>query len=191
MESLLNIKAVREAKKIKQSEVANVLGLDPSNYAKLENRGKKLTIEQLEAIGGALGVSVAELLTGIGETGKEVLSDTQKLRLAFYENGRVGLHNYLVGELVDYAFDMNKVVVTALPGTDYTAQRPPYSVEYKEDKKQILDEYVRDRGYTTFLSILRASGLYEETEIFRLWNGLYGKVIPERHKEQHPTTILP
>jgi transcriptional regulator with XRE-family HTH domain len=59
------IKAIREAKNIKQVDVAKALDLDPSYYYRLEKeRGNKLTIGQLEKIAGALGVSVIELLTG-------------------------------------------------------------------------------------------------------------------------------
>ncbi len=59
-----NIKAIREAKNIKQIDVAKALDLDPSYYFRLEKRGDKLSIEQLEKIAGALGVSVLELMTG-------------------------------------------------------------------------------------------------------------------------------
>jgi transcriptional regulator with XRE-family HTH domain len=64
------IKAIRETKKIKQIDIANILDLDPSYYFRLEKRGDKLTIEQLEKIAGALGVSVIELLTGEQQTVK-------------------------------------------------------------------------------------------------------------------------
>ncbi|WP_298358805.1 helix-turn-helix domain-containing protein [Runella sp.] len=64
MSLVQRIKEVREAKKLSQSEVANALNMERSNYHRLENRGEKLTIEQLESIAGALGVSVVELLTG-------------------------------------------------------------------------------------------------------------------------------
>lgn len=59
-----NIKTVREERKISQSEIARHLGVEPTNYPRMEKRGKRLTIEQLEKIAEALGVSVVELLTG-------------------------------------------------------------------------------------------------------------------------------
>lgn len=59
-----NIKAIREAKKISQAYVASALNMERANYYRLEHRGNKLTIEQLSAIAGALGVSVVELFTG-------------------------------------------------------------------------------------------------------------------------------
>lgn len=62
------IKAIRIAKKISQTEIANALNTEKSNYHRLENRGEKLTVEQVEAIAGALGVSVVELLTDEPQT---------------------------------------------------------------------------------------------------------------------------
>lgn len=59
-----NIKSIRKSKGITQIDMADKLGIGQSNYTYLENRGEKLTIEQLGAIAGALGVSVVELITG-------------------------------------------------------------------------------------------------------------------------------
>jgi transcriptional regulator with XRE-family HTH domain len=59
-----NIKAIREAKRLTQADLAERIGIDGSNYAKQEKRGNKLTVEQLEKIAGAMGVSVLELMTG-------------------------------------------------------------------------------------------------------------------------------
>lgn len=56
------IRDIRESKRIKQTEVASALNMDNSQYAKLEKRGNKLSLEQIDAIAKALGVSVAELL---------------------------------------------------------------------------------------------------------------------------------
>jgi transcriptional regulator with XRE-family HTH domain len=56
------IEQIRKAKRIKQIEISNALEMNNSYYARLEKRGNKLTIEQVEKIAGALGVSVAELL---------------------------------------------------------------------------------------------------------------------------------
>lgn len=72
-----NISSIREAKGIKQYQVAEILGIEPPNYSRLEKRGDKLTIEQLEKISVALGVSVKELLFGEKEESKE---DTQVLK---------------------------------------------------------------------------------------------------------------
>jgi transcriptional regulator with XRE-family HTH domain len=58
-----NIKAIRHVKGISQAEIARRLDVEPPSYHRLENRGKKLSIEQLEEIASALGVSLLELLT--------------------------------------------------------------------------------------------------------------------------------
>jgi transcriptional regulator with XRE-family HTH domain len=66
-----NIKAIREERKISQSEIARRLGVEPTNYPRMEKRGDKLTVEQLGRIAGALGVSVVELLTGEPKSGQD------------------------------------------------------------------------------------------------------------------------
>jgi transcriptional regulator with XRE-family HTH domain len=59
---------------LKQSELANLLDLSQSSYSRIENKAEKLTIEQLEKIAEALGVSAVELMTGepqkVEDTGK-------------------------------------------------------------------------------------------------------------------------
>ncbi|MFC5408956.1 helix-turn-helix domain-containing protein [Larkinella bovis] len=62
MELSDRIKAIREEKRIKLSEMATALGVDVSNYAKIEKKGKKLTLERLEEIAEALNVTLPELL---------------------------------------------------------------------------------------------------------------------------------
>ncbi|RFS16094.1 helix-turn-helix domain-containing protein [Emticicia sp. C21] len=56
------IKSIRERKGIKQAEIAKSLGIERTNYHRLENRGVKLTIEQLSQIADALEVSISDLL---------------------------------------------------------------------------------------------------------------------------------
>ena len=59
-----NIKDIREGKGLKQYEIADKLGIERQNYSRLEKRDKKLTIEQLESIAEALGVSLQDVLFG-------------------------------------------------------------------------------------------------------------------------------
>ena len=49
--------STRESKGLKQSEVAARMNIDQPNYSRLEKRGKKLTLEQIENIAKALEVS--------------------------------------------------------------------------------------------------------------------------------------
>jgi transcriptional regulator with XRE-family HTH domain len=55
---------LREARNVSKAEMSRVLELDPSNYSKYEKTGRDWTINQLEKIADALGLSVVELLTG-------------------------------------------------------------------------------------------------------------------------------
>ena len=57
-----NIKSIREEKRISQSELAKRLGVEPTNYPRLEKRGNSLTYEYIQLFAKALEVSVAELL---------------------------------------------------------------------------------------------------------------------------------
>lgn len=58
-----NIRAARTEKGITQVDIARQLGIERTNYHRLENRGNKLTIEQATAIAQALNMSLIELLT--------------------------------------------------------------------------------------------------------------------------------
>ncbi|PWK28958.1 helix-turn-helix protein [Arcicella aurantiaca] len=71
------IKQIRESKRIKQIEIADALNMDNSQYAKLEKRGKKLSLEQIELIANALGVSVTELI-GVDISNTNINSDEMK-----------------------------------------------------------------------------------------------------------------
>lgn len=73
-----SIRAIREERRLTQQDVADILEMERSNYARLEARGNKLTLEQLEKIGEALGVSVFELL-GQDEEVEKVLGRKEKL----------------------------------------------------------------------------------------------------------------
>lgn len=57
-----NIKWIRESKNLSQMEIAKILQIKRSNYHKLESKGNKLTMVQIESIAKALNVSLQELL---------------------------------------------------------------------------------------------------------------------------------
>lgn len=73
-----NISSIRESKGIKQYQVAEFLGIEPPNYSRLEKRGDKLTVEQIEKIAEALGVSVKELIFGDKEENYSTLIEEKK-----------------------------------------------------------------------------------------------------------------
>lgn len=57
------IKAVRQEKRLTQADVAAKLDITPAFYQKLEKRGEKLSVEQVQRIAEALGLTMLELLT--------------------------------------------------------------------------------------------------------------------------------
>jgi transcriptional regulator with XRE-family HTH domain len=60
------IRIMREAKGIKQEEVAELTGISQQMYSKYENDTSKLTVEKLEKIAEALGMESGELLSSEG-----------------------------------------------------------------------------------------------------------------------------
>ncbi len=62
MNTLENIKRIREVKKLSQTEVAEQLGIAYQNYWKIENGKTELSLSRLEQISTILGVSLGELL---------------------------------------------------------------------------------------------------------------------------------
>ena len=59
-----NIKKVRIAKKLSQKEVAVSLKMDPAQYSRIESGKSDPYFSTIEKIAKALGVEVAELVTG-------------------------------------------------------------------------------------------------------------------------------
>ena len=57
-----NIKSLREQKGVSQYEMADRMNLDQSSYSRLEKRGNKLSIEQIQSIADALGVDLNSAL---------------------------------------------------------------------------------------------------------------------------------
>lgn len=65
------IRRLREKAGLTQEGMAELLGTTRSNYAYLEGRGEKLTLEQLQSIAKALKVSLGEILGMETKTAKE------------------------------------------------------------------------------------------------------------------------
>jgi len=57
-----NIKSLREQKGVSQYEMADRMNLDQSSYSRLEKRGNKLSIEQIQSIADALEVDLNSAL---------------------------------------------------------------------------------------------------------------------------------
>lgn len=57
------VKAIRDELRLSQAEIARRLEIEPPSYHRLENRGDKLSFEQLQSIANALGVSSLYIIT--------------------------------------------------------------------------------------------------------------------------------
>lgn len=146
------IEKIREAKNIRKADMARILDMDSSHYNKFEKRGGKLTIEQLEEIAQALGVSVVELITG--EPTK--VEDTEKVREL--ENKVVKLEKWLEDkeELIkikDERFDSIQAYFTMYLYEEMAAKVYPEGLS----KKRYFE---RGTG-----KILKLISYVEETEI--------------------------
>ncbi|WP_299452949.1 helix-turn-helix transcriptional regulator [uncultured Microscilla sp.] len=56
------IKELRESKRLKQSDIADKLGLEQANYSRIERKGDKLTVKELKEIASAMGMELKELM---------------------------------------------------------------------------------------------------------------------------------
>lgn len=62
MDMSQRIKELREGKRLKQSEIADKLGLEQANYSRIERKGDKLTLKELKEIASAMDISLKELM---------------------------------------------------------------------------------------------------------------------------------
>ena len=73
------IKEIREQKGYTQKYMAEMMGIEQTNYGRFEKRDKKLTFEQLESIATALGVTIKDILF---EESEHPNTELSKLELA-------------------------------------------------------------------------------------------------------------
>jgi transcriptional regulator with XRE-family HTH domain len=74
-----NIRTIRERKGLTQVDMANRMGTERSNYARLENRDVNLTLKQIQEIADALEVSIYELI-GMPQAGDLQVEPTDTLK---------------------------------------------------------------------------------------------------------------
>jgi transcriptional regulator with XRE-family HTH domain len=67
-----NIKRLRKEKGLQQKQIAIELGIDQSNYNKMENGKREPSIEVLNKLSGLFGVSVDDIINPGKEAPKEV-----------------------------------------------------------------------------------------------------------------------
>lgn len=80
------IKDIREAKKMRQLDVAEKLGIEVSQYNRWEKRGDKLTLEQIKQIADALMVTAKEILYNEEDTSNQSEAERLKAKLEALES---------------------------------------------------------------------------------------------------------
>ena len=69
---LRRIRAIREQKGLSAADVAKYMGISRPFYTLIEGGKRRLTVDHLERIAGALGMTVSEIYDGIpGRRSKE------------------------------------------------------------------------------------------------------------------------
>jgi len=85
MQIAKNIKKLREEKTLMQKEVANAVGVHPSNYSKMEKGEREFGIEVIDKLAKYFGVSIDELVHMNGKMPKAVTVEdktaTEKIQL--------------------------------------------------------------------------------------------------------------
>jgi transcriptional regulator with XRE-family HTH domain len=68
-----NIKTIREAKNLKQIEVANYIGVDKSAYSKIEKGLRALTVDELQKMAELFTMTTDQIINYSGKLPKEVV----------------------------------------------------------------------------------------------------------------------
>ena len=90
-----NIKAIRAKKGLLQKEVAEKMKLETPNYNRLEKKGNKTNIEQLQQIAKVLGVTLKEVLFGESENEQSEALLKLELEREKLTNFHFGILNHL------------------------------------------------------------------------------------------------
>jgi transcriptional regulator with XRE-family HTH domain len=126
--------AAREAKKIKQIDVAKALDMEQSNYSRIENKGNKLTLEQLEKICSVLGITLDELL----HWGEEKKGDTTE------ELERVKKELDDLKEKNGYLKSINELQESILDETEEYFLGEDYTYFYNHS---LMEEFYKKKDY--------------------------------------------
>ena len=68
----VNIKRLREDRKIKQSEIADLIGMHRSNYSKIENGQREISLAAVDKIAEFFNISIDELIHMGNDIPKEI-----------------------------------------------------------------------------------------------------------------------
>ncbi|AZQ60451.1 XRE family transcriptional regulator [Maribacter sp. MJ134] len=73
-----NIKKLREDKGLRQKEVANALDIGYSNYNKIENGNREISVKELQRLAAFYNISVDQVINLDGELPKEVVIEDKQ-----------------------------------------------------------------------------------------------------------------
>ena len=115
-----NLKALREQKELLQKEVANAVGVHPSNYSKMEKGERDVSIEVADKLAKFYGISLDELVHLEGKIPDEVtiedksVSERIKLIQQLEEEDKKAVFRIIDGMLTKSKFKdfFNKNIAT-------------------------------------------------------------------------------
>lgn len=73
-----NIKQLREDKGLRQKEVANALDIGYSNYNKIENGNREISVKELQRLAEFYNITVDQVLNLDGDIPKEVVIEDKQ-----------------------------------------------------------------------------------------------------------------
>lgn len=173
-----NIKAIRESKGYTQARLADSLQMERANYHRLENRGTKMTIEQLQSVADALGVSLGEVLGIEGTTGE-------------VETGRIKELEKRVKELEDRikdkdfklkAFEKESYMLKSLIFNSLS-----HAVNHALKLSDYMDFIKRNPWILSLLSGLHLNKIQVKEET---WNKYWSKATTKYIKEYEAGTLV-
>lgn len=155
------LKELRENRGITQAELAAILGMERSNYARLEKRGESLTISQLKSICNALDVSIVEVLDDDAKDTKSTKKDSptkaaeRKIRELRTENGLLKNFTNWVTMLFREDFDSMKQVLLA----EYKEGENADEIDLKKLGRRL---FAYDQPYLFWAIFMARSGFINE-----------------------------
>ena len=164
MNIIERIRHIREGKGLTQEDIAERLNTTRSNYAYLEGRGEKLTIEQLQKIADALGVGVGDLMgLGAGSVDKSPREVELEKRVKELDD-RVKDKALIIDKMISEDMDTGSLIKGFVEGTIVM-----YALEHDLLDKELSRKYI----YPSFLE--------NEESNFKYFFFLYPEVGKAKH----------
>ncbi len=179
------IRNLRERAGLTQESMAERLETTRSNYAYLESRGEKLTIDQIQSIAKALGVPVVEILVSVENFENESNSRIEELERRVKEleefNRIYHQRDKLYSEFVEHI--LSKINVTLLEIADANKVINEKDYEFEE-----LYEYKFSKAHSIYWSDYNKYNLVEKIQHLNDWK-LYlypnGKSLVSRYMDEN------